>query len=67
MVEIVVNGEKKSLKKDSNVKEMIDALGYENSSFAVAINGTFVSIKEYEKRYIKAGDTIDILAPMVGG
>ncbi len=67
MIEIVVNGEKQSIKKECNIKDMVDALGYEHNSFAVAINGTFVSLKEYKKTEIKAGDTIDILAPMVGG
>ncbi len=67
MIEIIVNGEKKSLKKESNIKEMVETLGYEHNSFAVAINGTFVSLKEYKKTEIKSGDTIDILAPMVGG
>ena len=67
MIDIVVNGEKKSIKKECNVKEMVDILGYEDNSFAVAIDGTFVSLKEYEKTIIKENDTIDILAPMVGG
>ena len=46
---------------------MVDTLGYQENSFAVAVNGTFVPLKEYEKIFIKKGDVIDILAPMVGG
>lgn len=67
MIGIIVNGEKKSVKKECNIKEMVEILGYEHNSFAVAINGTFISLKEYEKTMIKEKDTIDILAPMVGG
>jgi sulfur carrier protein len=67
MIEIVINGEKQNLKKDINIKEMIEILGYEDNSFAVALNGTFVSLKAYENTKIQAKDTIDILAPMVGG
>jgi len=67
MIEIVVNGEKKSIEKNLNIRQMIDILGYKESSFAVALNGTFVSIKAYEKTEIKNSDIIDILAPMVGG
>lgn len=67
MIEIVVNGEKQSIKEACNIKEMVETLGFEEKSFAVAVNGTFVPLKEYEKRKIKANDTIDILAPMVGG
>jgi sulfur carrier protein len=67
MIEIVINGEKQNLKEDINIKEMIEILGYEDNSFAVALNGTFVSLKAYENTKIQAKDTIDILAPMVGG
>ncbi len=67
MIEIVINGKKQNLKKDINIKEMIEILGYEDNSFAVALNGTFVSLKAYENTKIQAKDTIDILAPMVGG
>jgi len=67
MIDIVVNGEKQMLKTETNIKEMVEHLGYEEKSFAVAVNGTFVSLKEYEKTTIKKGDVIDILAPMVGG
>ncbi len=67
MIEIVINGEKKSIKKGLNLKEMLEFLNYEENSFAVAIDATFVPLKEYEKRVLKDGETIDILAPMVGG
>ncbi len=67
MIEIVVNGEKTSIKKDVNIAEMIEVLGYHDNSFAVAVNGTFVSLKKYEKTTIKLGDEIEILSPMVGG
>lgn len=67
MIEISINGEKKSLDKELNIQEMIDQLGYEDKSFAVAINGTFVPLKLYETTKIKSKDTVDILAPMVGG
>ena len=67
MIEIVVNGEKQNLEKETNIKDMVDTLGYQENSFAVAVNGTFVPLKEYEKMFIKKGDVIDILAPMVGG
>ena len=67
MVQIVVNGEKKEIEKQSNIKEMIKSLGYEDNSFAVVLNGTFVDLKKYEETKIAKGDTIEILAPMAGG
>jgi len=67
MIEIIVNGEKQEVKKDINIKEMIETLGYKEKSFAVAVNGTFVALKKYEETEIKVDDEIEILAPMVGG
>jgi sulfur carrier protein len=46
---------------------MITLLGYKEKSFAVAINNTFVPLDEYRECKIKDGDSIEILAPMVGG
>lgn len=66
-IEIVVNGEKKVILNKSNIKEMIKTLGYEDNSFAVVLNGTFVDLKKYDETKIVKGDTIEILAPMAGG
>ena len=67
MIEVSVNGERKSLEENLNVLELIEVLNYKIKGFAVAINTTFVSIKSYESTVIKEGDTIDILAPVQGG
>jgi len=66
MIEIVVNGKKKHIKA-CNIEELIEILGYHDNSFAVAVNGTFVSLKNYHDTLIKSDDEIEILAPMVGG
>jgi len=66
MIEIVVNGKKERMNA-CNIQELIEILGYHDNSFAVAINGTFVSLKKYEETMIKSDDEIEILAPMVGG
>ena len=66
MIEIIVNGKKESL-KSCNIQELIEVLGYHDNSFAVAVNGTFVSLKNYHDTLIENGDEIEILAPMVGG
>jgi len=67
MIKVSVNGEVKELDENLNIKEMIEALNYKTKGFAVAVNTTFVSIKNYEETIIKDGDTIDILAPVQGG
>ena len=67
MIKVSVNGEIKEIAENLNVKELIEALDYRTKGFAVAVNTTFVAIESYEKTVIKAGDTIDILAPVQGG
>jgi sulfur carrier protein len=67
MISIVVNGEKVQMRDEVNIEDMITLLGYKEKSFAVAINNTFVPLDEYRECKIKDGDSIEILAPMVGG
>ena len=67
MIKVSVNGEIKELDENLNIKKMIEALNYKTKGFAVAVNTTFVSIKNYEETIINDGDTIDILAPVQGG
>ena len=67
MIKISVNGETKEIEKSLNVQELIEVLDYKTKGFAIAIDTTFIAIKDYEKRVIKDGDMIDILAPVQGG
>ncbi len=67
MMEIIVNGEKKEIEEGINIERMIKVLGYDENSFAVAVNGTFVALKAYHDSILEEGDKIEILAPMVGG
>ena len=67
MIKVSVNGEMKEIEKNLNIKQLIEALDYRQKGFAVAVNTTFVSIKNYEQTIINDGDTIDILAPVQGG
>lgn len=67
MIKVSVNGEIKELEEGLNINELITALAYKTKGFAVAVNTSFVSIKNYETTIIKDGDSIDILAPVQGG
>ncbi len=67
MIEIVLNGEKKEIEESMTIDKMLEVLSYHDSTFAVAVNGTFVPLKSYGEVKIKQGDEIEILAPMVGG
>lgn len=67
-----INGENYHLDKElSPVVENALALFVNEQqaklSFAVALNGTFVSKQTYSTTTIKENDTIDVLFPIVGG
>lgn len=42
-------------------------LGYQGRSVAVAVNATFVPRAAWTERIIKAGDRLDVVAPIQGG
>ncbi len=67
MIEVIVNGVRRELNSEMNVKETIEALEYKQKGFAVALNGTFVAISTYETTMIHDNDSIEILAPVQGG
>lgn len=67
MIEVSVNGKLVQLDEGLTVAQMIEALNYKTQGFAVAVNTTFVAIASYNETIIKAGDNIDILAPVQGG
>lgn len=39
----------------------------QQSTFAVALNGDFVSKEDYGTTFVKNGDSVDILLPIQGG
>jgi len=39
----------------------------QQSTFAVAVNGDFVSREDYDHTSVKNGDSIDVLLPIQGG
>ena len=67
MIEVMVNGEKRTIRSEMNVDNLIDELKYTQKWFAFALNGTFVAIDTYESTIIRHNDSVEILAPVQGG
>lgn len=67
MIEIIVNGMRKTVRKEMNINEIIKELNYTQEGFSLALNGTFVAIATYETTMIHDNDSIEILAPVQGG
>ena len=67
MIEVIVNGIRREISSEMNVKAIIKELNYMQEGFALALNGTFVAIATYENTMIRDNDSIEILAPVQGG
>lgn len=71
-MQISVNGEPACLKglgaaDERCLARVLDELGYGGKKVAVAVNETFVPRGGWQTREIKAGDRLDIVAPIQGG
>ena len=68
---IHINGEPLSLANDEqSVASALRTYLTEQQallSFAVALNGEFVSNENYEKTAVSSGDSLDVLFPIQGG
>lgn len=75
-MKIFINGESFTLENTSNItgnSKVSDALSaylsekQSQSTFAVALNGQFVSKQTYASTSLNQNDALDILFPIVGG
>ena len=64
---LMVNGEPKELESVTTVAAVLEVLGYEGESFAVALNGDFVPRSQYTEQTVQDGDQLEVLFPMRGG
>lgn len=67
MIEVIVNGQRKSIPEGLNVSDAVKALEYTGKGFSVALNGTFVAIATYGTTMVRDNDSLEILAPVQGG
>ena len=66
-MQLLVNGENVTVKEGDTVAAILKKLGYRGETFAVARNGDFVSRADYADTRLNHGDSLDIVAPVVGG
>ena len=66
-MQLLVNGEKFTFESGETLAALLQQLGYSGETFAVAINGDFVPRATYEQTSLNIGDSLDIVAPVVGG
>lgn len=67
MIEIVINGERKTINGQNSLVVVLSENGFNCSRVAVAVNSEFVARSSYENYFLKANDTVDVVAPVAGG
>ena len=66
-LKVLLNNQSIELATQSNLTTVLKTQGYQNQSFAVAINKTFIPKAQYDQVILKEGDDINIVTPMQGG
>jgi len=66
-VEILVNGEKISLPKDSSIEDLIVHLGYHKQRIAIEINESIIPKSNHSSFLLKDLDKIEIINAVGGG
>jgi sulfur carrier protein len=66
-VDLVVNGEKRSVVEVRTVDDLVGALGLPRERVAVELNGDLVIRAERASRTVKDGDRVEIVTLVGGG
>ena len=68
-MKIRVNGEEKLIQSNKNISlnETIKLLGYSSKTVVVEVNKLIINSAEWEDKYIKNGDKLEIVSIVGGG
>ena len=66
-MQIRINGESRQVEESATLQQLLRNLGYQESYVAVAVNKSCIKRSDLAVTQVKAGDDIEILAPMAGG
>ena len=68
-MKIKVNGEERLIQSNKNItlNETIKLLGYSSNTVVVEVNKLIVNSAEWEDKYIKNGDKLEIVSIVGGG
>lgn len=66
-MKIILNGKSKKVNSDQKVIDLIGLLKIDSKFIAVAVNGEFVSKKNYSKIFLHDGDVVEVVSPHPGG
>ena len=67
MAKIQINGKRISIKSNCSVLDLLTKYKFNKRNVAVELNGTIVSKKNYNKKYLKNNDKMEIVHFIGGG
>ena len=67
MIEISVNSENRQIDGGKSLAELLGDWGFDGSRVAVAVNEDFVPRSTFASVSLRAGDRVDVVAPVQGG
>lgn len=67
MIEIFINGERKSVDAGTALTSVLIEGGFDCSRVAVAVNSEFVARSDYGNYFFKPNDKMDVVVPVAGG
>ena len=67
LVNLLVNGDPRSVSSDCTVAELIDALGLQSRRVAIAVNRDVVPRSAFSTHQLAADDRVEILEAVGGG
>ena len=67
LVNLLVNGDPRTVPSDCTVAELIDALGLQTRRIAIAVNRDVVPRSAFATRRLAAADQVEILEAVGGG
>jgi sulfur carrier protein len=67
LVDLLVNGDPRTVPSDYTVAKLIDALGLSTGRIAIAVNRDVVPRSAFATHQLAAGDRVEILEAVGGG
>lgn len=65
-MQIIVNADPRDIRANT-LAAALEELGFTSPAIATALNGQFISRAKRDDTRLKAGDRLEVLAPMQGG
>ncbi len=66
-MQLLINGEPYQVEEPISLHHLIEKLGYERKSIAVALNGRFVPKHQYISCLLEDAQELEVVSPMQGG